>query len=196
MADYEVREFETSGQWEEWLAAHHDSAPGIRIALAKKGSGLTSITITECLDIALCFGWIDGVRNTIDEKQYLQTYTPRRSRSMWSQINQGKVAALIEAGRMKPAGQAEIDRAKADGRWDAAYAPVRSSEVPDDLAAAIAASPRAAMFFPALTSQNRFALIVRTNNAKRAETRAKRIADFVAMLERGETVYPQKRSAG
>jgi uncharacterized protein YdeI (YjbR/CyaY-like superfamily) len=192
MADYEERAFETSEQWEEWLAANHGSAPGIRMLVAKKGSGIPSLTITEALDVALCYGWIDGVRNGIDDKWYLQTYTPRRSRSLWSQVNQGKVAALIEAGRMQPAGHAEIERAKADGRWDAAYAPVRNSEVPDDLAAAIAASPRAAEFFPQLTSQNRFALVFRTNNAKRAETRARRIADFVAMLERGETVYPQK----
>lgn len=194
MADYEVHEFESAEQWEQWLAAHHDSAPGIRIAVAKKGSGLKSITITEALDVALCYGWIDGVRNAVDDKQYLQTYTPRRARSLWSQVNQGKVAALIEASRMTPAGQAEIDRAKADGRWDAAYAPVKNSEVPDDLAAAIAASPRAAEFFPTLSSQNRFALIFRTTTAKRAETRARRIADFVAMLERGETVYPQSRA--
>jgi uncharacterized protein YdeI (YjbR/CyaY-like superfamily) len=192
MADYEERAFETSEQWEEWLAANHRSASGIRMLVAKKGSGIPSLTITEALDVALCYGWIDGVRNGIDDKWYLQTYTPRRARSLWSQVNQGKVAALIEAGRMRPAGHAEIERAKADGRWDAAYAPVRNSEVPDDLAAAIAVSPRAAEFFPQLTSQNRFALVFRTNNAKRAETRARRIADFVAMLERGETVYPQK----
>jgi uncharacterized protein YdeI (YjbR/CyaY-like superfamily) len=139
MADYEVREFASEAEWEQWLAANHDSAPGMRIALAKKGSGLESVTQPEALDVALCYGWIDGIRHALDDKRYVQTYTPRRSRSPWSQVNRDKVAALIAAGRMKPAGQAEIDRAKSDGRWDAAYAPVRNSEVPDDLAAAIAA---------------------------------------------------------
>ncbi|MCU1440380.1 MAG: hypothetical protein JWP85_1377 [Rhodoglobus sp.] len=189
MADYEVLEFASEAEWEQWLAAHHDSAAGIRIALAKKGSSLESVTQPQALDVALCYGWIDGIRHALDDKRYVQTYTPRRSRSLWSQVNRDKVAALIAAGRMQPAGQAEIDRAKADGRWDAAYAPVKNSEVPDDLAAAIAASPAAAEFFPTLTSQNRFALIFRTTTAKRAETRARRIAGFVEMLERGETIY-------
>jgi uncharacterized protein YdeI (YjbR/CyaY-like superfamily) len=195
MADYEVREFESAEQWEQWLAEHHDSAPGIRIAVAKKGSGITGIAISDALDIALCYGWIDGRRNSLDDRQFLQTYTPRRARSLWSQVNQGKVAALIDAGRMTPAGQAEIDRAKADGRWDAAYAPVKGSVLPADLAAAIAASARATELLARLSSQNRFALIFRTSTAKRPETRAKRIAEFVAMLERGETPYPQKPSA-
>jgi uncharacterized protein YdeI (YjbR/CyaY-like superfamily) len=144
----------------------------------------------EALDVALCFGWIDGQAKAIDEQWYVQRFTPRRKRSMWSKINREKVAALIDAGRMRPAGLAEIERAKADGRWDAAYDSPATSTVPDDLRAALDASPAASEAFDGLSSQNRYAILHRVQTAVKPETRARRIAKFVGMLERGERLYP------
>ncbi len=178
--------------WEAWLEANHATHEGVRLAIAKKGGAHESVSYAEALDAALCFGWIDGQKWSLDEHHFLQGFGPRRPRSMWSQVNREKVAALIESGRMRPAGLAEIDRAKTDGRWDAAYAAQSKTELPDDLAAAIAASPAASAFYPTLSSQNRFAIIFPTNGVKRAETRARKIAQYVAMLERGETIYPQR----
>ena len=178
--------------WQRWLEANHDSSAGVSLAIAKKDSTHSSVTYAEALDVALCFGWIDGQRNRLDDDHFLQNFGPRRPRSIWSQINRDKVAALTAAGRMTDAGQREIDRARADGRWDAAYAAQSSTELPADFAAAIEASPAASAFFTTLTKQNRFALIFRTNNVKRAETRARKITEYVAMLERGETIYPQR----
>jgi uncharacterized protein YdeI (YjbR/CyaY-like superfamily) len=177
----------------DWLTANHASSPGVRLALAKKSSGLPSPTHPEALEVALCFGWIDGRRNALDDTHFLQLFTPRTPRSIWSQRNRDLVTALVASGDMTEAGMREIDRAKADGRWDAAYQPVSDKSLPDDLAAAIAANAEAAAFFETLTSQNRYALIFRTANAKRPETRARRIAGFVTMLAAHETVYPQKR---
>jgi uncharacterized protein YdeI (YjbR/CyaY-like superfamily) len=181
--------------WRAWLADHHGDATGVRLVLAKKGTTEpTSLTYDEALREALCQGWIDGQVNRRDEATYLQRFTPRRARSAWSRRNVGLVAELEAAGRMQPAGRAEVERAKADGRWEAAYAGPATAEVPDDLAAALAASPTAAANFELLTSQNRFAVLYRVQDAKRPDTRAKRIAEFVAMLERGETLHPQKRA--
>jgi uncharacterized protein YdeI (YjbR/CyaY-like superfamily) len=186
----ELHHFESADEFETWLAKHHATSPSVDLVIAKKG--VDGLHITDALDIALCYGWIDGQRNSLDGTHFRQAYGPRTKSSTWSQINRDHVARLTENGRMTPAGQAEVDRAKADGRWDAAYAGSRTIEVPDDLAAAIAANPKAAAFFPRLTSQNRYAILFRIGNVKRAETRARNIEKFVGMLERGETVYPQK----
>ncbi|CAN5158491.1 YdeI/OmpD-associated family protein [soil metagenome] len=183
---------ETAAAWESWLEANSATSDGVRLAIAKKGGAHASVSYAQALDTALCFGWIDGQKWSVDEHHFLQGFGPRRPRSTWSQINRDKVAALVQSGRMRPAGLAEIERAKADGRWDAAYAAQSRTELPDDLAAAIAASPAASAFYPTLSSQNRFAIIFRTNGVKRADTRARKIAQFVQMLERGETIYPQR----
>jgi uncharacterized protein YdeI (YjbR/CyaY-like superfamily) len=183
--------------WRSWLAEHHTERNGVWLMLAKKGTTEpTSLTYAEALDEALCFGWIDGqVRGGGGGPTYYQRFTPRRSRSMWSKRNIGHIARLIDEGRLTAAGQAEVDRAKADGRWDAAYRQA-DNDVPADLAAAIAENPRAAAMFEILTSQNRFALCLRVQNVKRAETRARKIAEYVEMLARGETIHPQKRTLG
>lgn len=192
MAEHETIYPESAAHWREWLQEHHGDRVGVRLALAKKGTGLPSPDWDEAVRVALCFGWIDGRRNALDETHFLQSFTPRKPRSTWSQRNRDLVAELIASGDMTEAGMLEVDRAKADGRWDAAYQRASDKSLPDDLAAAIAANPEAAAFFEKLTSQNRFAIVFRTSNARRPETRARRIADFVAMLERHETVYPQK----
>jgi Uncharacterized protein conserved in bacteria len=180
-------------EWEDWLQAHHESSPGVRLAIAKKGGERQSVSYADALDAALCFGWIDGRKSSLDADQYLQAFSPRAARSIWSRINRQKALDLIEAGRMRPAGLREVERAKADGRWDAAYAGQKSIEVPEDLAAALAASPAASEFFATLSSQNRYAILFRIGNVKLAETRARKIGEYVAMLERGETLHPQKR---
>jgi len=188
----EILQFETAEAWEAWLVDNARTSSGVALKLAKKGSSFSTPSHAEALDVALCHGWIDGVRNRLDDDFFLQTFMPRTKRSTWSQVNRDKVAALIEAGRMRAGGLAEIERAKADGRWDAAYASQKTIEVPDDLAAALAASPVALEFFSRLSSQNRYAILFRTHQAKRPETRARRIVQFVEQLERGETIYPQK----
>jgi uncharacterized protein YdeI (YjbR/CyaY-like superfamily) len=162
----------------------------------KKDSGLPSVTCAQALDVALCWGWIDGLRKSLDERSFLQRYSPRKARSTWSQINRDKVARLTAAGRMTPHGQGQVDAAKADGRWDAAYAPLRSTTeatIPDDLRAAIDASPRARKTFRTLGRMNFFALAFRTNNMRTPAARAKKIAALVAMLARGETIVPEGR---
>ena len=188
--DYPLKEFKTARSFETWLARNHAKASGIRVKFAKKSSGLKSITFAEALDIALCYGWIDGQGKGLDENWYSGRFTPRRARSTWSKVNRDNVARLIAEGRMQPAGQAEIDRAKADGRWDAAYDPPSKATVPDDLAAAFKKKPKAKRFFDTLDSQNRYAVLHRIQTAKKPETRAKRIATFVEMLAKGEKVYP------
>ncbi|MEO5833129.1 MAG: YdeI/OmpD-associated family protein [Nakamurella sp.] len=181
------------GAWREWLLAHHTEQLGVWLRLAKKGTAEpTSLTYAQALEEALCFGWIDGQSRSCDAATMFQRFTPRRSRSMWSQRNVGYVARLAEAGRMHPAGVAEVERARADGRWDAAYRQA-TDEVPADLLAAIRAEPAAAAMFEILTRQNRFAMSFRLNNVKRAETRERKIVQFVEMLTRGETLHPQKR---
>jgi len=178
--------------WSRWLEAHATSSDGVRLVLAKKGvEDPTSLTYAQALDEALCHGWVDGVRNRRDESSFLQRFTPRRRRSIWSQRNVDHVARLVAEGRMRPGGTAEVERARADGRWDAAYPGQADSTVPEDLAAALAANPAAAAMFETLSGQNRYAVLHRTGQAKRADTRARRIAGFVDMLARGETIHPQ-----
>jgi uncharacterized protein YdeI (YjbR/CyaY-like superfamily) len=181
--------------WRAWLAEHHADPTGVWLVLAKKGTeNPTSLTYDRALEEALCHGWIDGQAGRRDEATYRQRFTPRRKRSAWSKRNTGIAERLHAEGRMHPAGQAEVERAKADGRWDAAYAGQASIEVPPDLAEALVAEPKAQAMFEALNSQNRYAVLYRITTAKRSDTRARRIEQFVAMLARGETVYPQKRS--
>ena len=183
--------------WRKWLARHHDGSPGVWVVLAKKGTTRpTSLTYAEALDEALCHGWIDGQVRRRDDATYKQRFTPRRPRSPWSANNVDNIARLVAAGRMHPAGLAAVERAKADGRWEAAYSGQAGMPVPADLTAALAAQPQAAAMFDILTSQNRYAILYRIESAKRAETRARRIEQFVAMLARGETIHPQKRTLG
>lgn len=184
-----------SGAWRAWLDANHETSAGVWLCVAKKGvTDPTSLQIADALDEALCFGWIDGIRRGHDDTTYRQRFTPRRARSAWSERNVGYIERLTKAGRMQPAGLAEVERAKADGRWEKAYAGSATRQVPEDLAAAIAANPRAAAMFEILTSQNRFAILHRVEDVKRAETRARNIDKFVAMLAKGETIYPQKKT--
>jgi uncharacterized protein YdeI (YjbR/CyaY-like superfamily) len=181
--------------WLAWLGQCHEDSTGVWLRLAKKGAGgPTSLTYDEALDEALCHGWIDGQVRRLDEQSYRQRFTPRRPRSAWSKRNVGIIERLTREGRIKPAGAAAIERAKADGRWEAAYAGQATIEVPADLAAALSAEPEAQAMFEILTSQNRYAVLLRIDNAKRPETRARRIAQFVAMLARGETPHPQRRT--
>jgi uncharacterized protein YdeI (YjbR/CyaY-like superfamily) len=179
---------------EQWYDAHADSAPGIWVQFAKVGSGETSVSRADALDVALCHGWIDGQAASLDDAWWLQRFTPRRKRSRWSQINCAKAEELIAEGRMRERGLAEVEAAKADGRWAAAYAGPRTAQVPPDLQAALDASPAAATFFPTLSSQNRYAILHRIGAVKRPETRARKIEQYVAMLAAGETIYPERRS--
>ncbi len=190
--DKPILAVDTVGEWEEFLEAS-PASDGVRLRLRKKASAMAGITYAEALDAALCFGWIDGQAGSLDEDYHLQVFTPRRPRSVWSKRNRDHVERLTALGRMRAAGQLQIDRAKADGRWDAAYRQ-KDAEVPADLQAALDASPAAAAFFAQLSSQNRFAITFRIGNVKRADTRARKIVTFVEMLERGETLHPQKRT--
>lgn len=189
-----VREFRDFRAFYDWLALHHRTAEEVWIKIHKQGSGLPSITPKEAIDAELCWGWVDGIRKGLDDKSFLQRYTPRRKGSVWSQVNRDNVDRLTAAGLMQPSGQAQVDLAKADGRWDAAYS-IAKTEVPADLLAAIEAEPAAAEFFRTLSSQNRFALVFRTTSLKTAAARARKIAGFVDMLKRGETIYPQGSGA-
>jgi uncharacterized protein YdeI (YjbR/CyaY-like superfamily) len=186
----DVAAFDCAEAFEAWLAREHDRADGIWLKIAKKGSGEETVTYAQAIDAALCFGWIDGQKDRFDERYWLQRFTPRSARSRWSKINREKAERLIAAGRMRPAGQAEVDRARADGRWDAAYEGSRTATVPEDLQRELDASPAAKAFFADLNSQNRYAILYRLEEAKRPETRARRLAKFVAMLEAGETIHP------
>ncbi|MFE9692173.1 YdeI family protein [Micromonospora sp. NPDC005806] len=181
--------------WRDWLGTHHADPTGVWLVLAKRGTTVpTSLGYDEALEEALCHGWIDGQVRRRDEATYRQRFTPRRSRSPWSARNVGIVARLTAQERMHPAGLAEVDRARTDGRWDAAYAGQSTAEPPEELLVALAAEPRARRMFDLLTAQNRYAVIYRISSAKRAETRSRRIAQFVAMLARGETPHPQRRT--
>jgi uncharacterized protein YdeI (YjbR/CyaY-like superfamily) len=188
-----VHEFMDGQSFHDWLAAHHDGEDEVWIRIHKVGSGLKSITPKEAIDVALCFGWIDAIRKAFDGSSYLQRYTPRGRRSMWSRINVENVARLVGEGRMTERGLKEVEAAKADGRWDRAYASGREMKIPDDLQAAIDAEPKARQMLERLSAQNRFALAFRTGSMKTAEGRRKKIEVFVEMLKRGETIYPQKR---
>ena len=185
---------EDAAAWRAWLSEHHEDPRGVWLTLAKKGTTEpTSLTYEQALQEALCFGWIDGQARRGDDSTYIQRFTPRRARSPWSKRNVARVERLVADGRMEPAGIAEVQRAKEDGRWEAAYSGSATIEVPDDLAEALADEPRAQAMFDILTSQNRYAVLYRIQGAKREETRRRRIEQFVAMLARGETIYPQKR---
>ena len=191
-----IKSFRTEAAFETWLAANHARANEVWLKVHKKGSGLPSVTAGQALDVALCWGWIDGIRKAFDDRSFLQRFTPRRPKSVWSQINRENIARLTGAGRMTLHGQRQVDAARADGRWDAAYAPIRSATVatvPDDLRAAIEASPRARKTFRTLGRQNLFALAFRTNSMRTPAGRARKIATLVAMLERGETIVPESR---
>lgn len=184
-----MQSFTDIKEWEAWLGDHHDDA-GIWIRFATVASGIPTVTHDEALDVALCYGWIDGQVRRIDPEHFAQRFTPRTRRSRWSQVNCAKAEQLIAAGRMQPPGQQQIESAKADGRWDAAYEPPSRSNVPEDLAAAFAQNPQAQAFFEALDSRNRYAVLYRIREAKRTETRARRIEKFVGMLARGEKLHP------
>ena len=188
ISDRELMLFATPADFEAWITANRDHE-GIRVQLRKKGSSKPGMLYSEALDVALCHGWIDGQKGALDEDYFFNGFSPRRARSPWSQVNRDHVTRLIEQGRMTAHGLAEVDRAKADGRWDAAYRQ-KDAEVPADLRLALDASPTASERFAALNSQNRFAILFRIGSVKREETRAAKIAGFVAMLERGETIYP------
>jgi uncharacterized protein YdeI (YjbR/CyaY-like superfamily) len=174
---------------ERWLEAQPASSPGLWIKFAKAGSGVASVSKAEAIDAALCHGWIDGQLDKYDDTCWLTRFTPRKARGKWSQVNRMRAAELIEAGRMRPRGLAQVEAARADGRWDAAYSPASRAEVPPDLQAALDASPNAAAFFATLTGANRYAILYRIGAVKKPETRARKIAGFIAMLERGETVH-------
>ena len=191
-----TQSFRTAAALETWLSANHDRETELWLKVHKKDSGLPSVTCPEALDVALCWGWIDGIRKSFDERSFLQRYTPRRPKSVWSQINRDNVARLTAAGRMTPHGQRQVDAAKADGRWAAAYAPIRSASeatIPDDLKAAIEANPKARKTFRTLGKLNLFALAFRTNNMRTPAGRAKKIEALVAMLARGETIAPETK---
>lgn len=191
----QIKTFRTQAAFERWLAAHHDRAAEVWIRIFKKSSGMATVTPGEALDAALCWGWIDGLRKSLDADSFLQRYSPRTPRSLWSQINRDHVARLIAAGRMTPHGLRQVEAARADGRWDRAYAPIRAASaesIPADLRAAIEADPRARRTFSALGRTNLFALGFRTNNMRTPAGRARKIAELVAMLARGETIVPER----
>jgi uncharacterized protein YdeI (YjbR/CyaY-like superfamily) len=183
----------TAAQWGAWLAEHHASATGAVLMITKQGKAPPSVTYPEALDLALAWGWIDGHKRAHDDSAWLQRFTPRRPRSTWSKINRDKAEALIRDGKMQPPGLREVERARQDGRWDAAYDSARTSQVPDDLARALARSKTAAAFFETLDGANRYAILYRVQTAKKPETRAARIARFVAMLAKRETLHPPRQ---
>lgn len=187
-----VRLFRDQSAFEDWLLAEPRTSKGPWLRFAKKASTLATISKAEAIDSALCHGWIDGQLNKYDDISWIVRFTPRRSASKWSAVNRGRALELIDAGRMRAAGLAEVEAAKADGRWAAAYAPAGQAEVPADLQAALDRCPAAAQFFATLTGANRYAILYRIAGVKKAETRARRVAEFVAMLERGETVHRPK----
>jgi uncharacterized protein YdeI (YjbR/CyaY-like superfamily) len=187
--DLPVLLFAARPDLEAWFGDNHGSSPGFWLKIAKKGSGVESVDYAEALELALCFGWIDSQKRGFDESFFLQRFTPRRPRGKWSQINRAKAEELIEAGAMRPAGLAEVEAAKADGRWDAAYAGQRAATVPDDLRQELDRTPAAREFFDSLDAANRYAILYRLQEAKKPETRERRLRKFVAMLERGEKIH-------
>jgi uncharacterized protein YdeI (YjbR/CyaY-like superfamily) len=188
--DLPVTPFKDQQAWSVWLDANHATSSGLWIRFAKKASGKPSVSYAEALDVALCYAWIDGQSKSYDESTWLQKFTPRGTRSIWSKINREKAQALISDGRMQPAGLAEVERAKQDGRWEAAYDSPRAASVPADLQAALDRSPQATAFLTTLNSHNRFAILFRIQTAKKPETRASRIEQFIRMLENHEKLYP------
>ena len=191
--------FKSARSFEAWLKKNHAESDGLWLQIAKKGCAQPSVSYAEAVEIALCWGWIDGQKKGLDDQHFLQRFTPRRARSIWSKVNIGKCAELTKAGRMQPAGQAQIDAAKADGRWAKAYDSARTASVPDDLQAALDAQPAAKAFFATINASNRYAVLWRVQTAVKPETRAKRIAQLVEMLARGEVVHifkPKPTAAG
>jgi uncharacterized protein YdeI (YjbR/CyaY-like superfamily) len=189
LAEPPVKSFRTPAAWEAWLEKHHGDEAGIWMKFAKKGTGVTTVSYAEALEVALCWGWIDSQAKGFDEIYYLQRFTPRRKRSKWSKINRDAATRLIEAGAMKAPGLREVERAKEDGRWEAAYASPSAATVPEDFARALRRNKAAREFFATLNSQNRYAFLYRIEDAKRHETRARRIAHFVEMLARQEKLH-------
>ena len=187
---FPVLSFDTAEAWEAWLGGHHDAAPGVWLKLAKKGTGIPSLTRSESVEGAICYGWIDGQSKSVDGTYWLQRFTPRRSRSIWSKVNREKALGLIAAGRMQPPGFREVERAQADGRWDAAYDPPSGSAVPEELQVELDRNPAAATFFAGLDSRNRYAILHRIQTSKKPERRASRIRKFVEMLNEGRTLHP------
>lgn len=191
--------FKSAKAFETWLKQHHATSPGLWLKIAKRRADEASVTYLEAVEIALCWGWIDGQKKGLDEQYFLQRFTPRRARSVWSRVNVDKVTTLIEAGRMKAPGLAQVEAAKADGRWARAYDGARTSVVPEDLTAALDAAPTAKAFFSTINAANRYAILWRIQTAVKAETRARRIAQLVEMLARGETVHifkPKGKAGG
>ncbi|MBT9541306.1 YdeI family protein [Thiobacillus sp.] len=184
-----IQHFERQKDWARWLEENHSSSKGVWLQLAKKGSDIPSVSYDEAIEVALCFGWIDGQKKTHSEQFWLQKFTRRSDKSVWSKLNKDKVFALIETGKMKPAGLQEVERAKSDGRWDAAYDSASKATVPSDFQTALDSNTRAKDFFGTLDSRNRYAILFRIQTAKKAETRAKKIAQFVQMLDRHEKVH-------
>ena len=188
--DLPILPFASKKKWADWLAKQHDKSAGVWLKLAKKGSEIPSLTYDEALEVALCYGWIDGQKKGFDDKFWLQKFTPRGPKSIWSKINTEKAEKLIKSGEMKLAGLSAIELAKQDGRWDAAYESQKNISVPDDFQAALDKNAKAKAFFTTLNSVNRYAILFRIHNVKRAETRTRRIQQFMEMLERGEKLYP------
>lgn len=182
--------FDHQAQWAQWLATHHADSDGVWLRHAKKGAPQGSVSHTEALEVALCFGWIDGQRKSLDEHYWLQRWVARGAKSIWSKINRDNALRYIGEGKMQPSGMEEIERARADGRWDAAYDPASKSAIPVDLQAAFEAHPGAAEFFAEVSAQNRYAVLFRIQTAKKPETRAKKIEQYAQMLARGETLHP------
>jgi uncharacterized protein YdeI (YjbR/CyaY-like superfamily) len=185
-----IKPFERQQNWARWLKENHSTSPGVWLQLAKKGTDIESVLYEEAVETALCFGWIDGQKEAHSEQYWLQKFTPRSDKSVWSKINKAKALALIKAGKMKPAGLNAIERAKRDGRWDAAYDAAGKSVVPSDFQSALDGNARARDFFGTLDSRNRYAVVFRIQTAKTTETRAKRVSQFVQMLERHEKIHP------
>jgi uncharacterized protein YdeI (YjbR/CyaY-like superfamily) len=190
--DLPVLAFRSQQAWDAWLASQPADSQGLWLKLAKKSSGIASVSKPEAIDTALCHGWIDGQIDSLDDTYWLVRFTPRRSTSKWSEKNRVRALQLVALKRMRPAGRNEIERAKKDGRWDAAYAPQSTAEVPDDLRAALAKNKKASAFFETLSGANRYAILYRIHNAKKPEARVARIEKFIAMLAAGETLHPQK----
>ncbi|HEX6665135.1 MAG TPA: YdeI/OmpD-associated family protein [Solirubrobacterales bacterium] len=188
-AEEPVLLFGTAAEFEAWLDEHSGRSDGVWLKIAKKGAREPSVTYAEAVEIGLCFGWIDSQKRSLDEEHYVQRFTPRRPRGRWSKINRDKAEALIESGRMRAAGLDQVEAARADGRWEAAYAGSKSATVPEDLQRELHSSPAAAEFFAGLDSANRYAILYRLDEAKKPETRERRLRKFVAMLERGEKVH-------
>ncbi|MEV8636621.1 YdeI/OmpD-associated family protein [Streptosporangium sp. NPDC051023] len=188
--DVESLSFPTAAAFEAWLTVNHASSPGIWLRIAKKVAGVESLDYAQALDVALCYGWIDSQKKSFDATHWVQRFTPRRARSRWSKVNRDKVAALLEQGRMRPPGLLEVERAKGDGRWEAAYDGSRTATVPEDLERALAGNPAAWEFFTTLDSRNRYAVLYRVQDAKKPETRARRIEQYVTMLAEHRKIYP------